>query len=415
MTATPTLSAFPALKNKIKDMISAMMLTDPLLGIMLKRTWIYVDESLPSAAATDGLRIYVNPKLFLKFSDTVKLAILAHELMHIILKHNSRAKAVMSRHSLSQLEANFVADAKANQYLIEYFDVYQFVRPDDLAKVLGMSVSDVKTMSFEELCWELAKRKSELRQYQRGYAGRPGSNDIQQPIAGGEVLNEGDKEDVGVGDEEAVSERVVKKYSEALVTAKAIGRLPGWAERVFSEIVKPKINWKVMLKEMLTKGLGKKVKRTWARPSRKHPLYPGKEFLKHMNKVVVLMDTSGSIDEKELQQFASEVYYMVKNVAEVILIPWDADVHGEFAVRRPSDVRKLKVRGGGGTVIRPALELVNRKYAGRTIIILSDWQIADLGEPATEALLRRHARNIVAVTTSATPPSCLRNVIRIEV
>jgi len=195
------------------------------------------------------------------------------------------------------------------------------------------------------------------------------------------------------------------------------GTLPAGWERLISELLKPEVDWKRLLMTVLTKGLGKKVKRTWSRPSRKLPdLYPGKETLKQ-NKVVVLIDTSGSIGEKELQKFVGEVYGIAKESSEVIVIPWDAEAYQPIVIKRYSDVKKIKtLQGGGGTCIKPALELVDKQYRNADmIIVFSDWEISDLYDTAVQQLLRKYAPRILAFTTYRQPPSFLRSYkIKIE-
>ena len=429
-------SSSRSVRDTIRDIITALIVRDPLIGLLLKRTWIYADESSMFIAYTDGLRIYINPTRFSKLRNEEKAGVLAHEVMHIVLKHVARAKHVRRLFpQLSQEAVNVSADAKVNQLIMSEFVLPEgAITPSDLATALGVDVKKVEESSFEELCELLAKKIPKQISLMYGLeldvfpesARNSGGEDGAQRGKREEgdrrsssrrdlvVLNEGDAEDSGVSSEEEMEERVVRKYVESFMVAKTSGKVPGWAERVLNEILKSKVPWQRLLRALLTKGMGKKVKRTWSRPSRKHPLFPGKEFLK-ANKVVVLVDTSCSISDKELQQFISEVYWVAKEVAEVVVIPWDATVYEEQVIKRPDDIRKIKVKGGGGTVIKPALELVHKKYPDSTKVILSDWHISDLGDRETEQLLRAHADSIIAVTTSATPPSYLKKVVRMEV
>jgi len=403
-------------KEVVKDLIASLIVKEPLIGLLAKRTWIYSDESLEHVASTDGLRIYINPKLFSKLPDSVKLSVLAHEIMHIVLKHVTRAKYVRKMFpELNVYDINIVADAKANQYLLEAFTIPPyFITPKSLASAIRVPVDEVVNSSLEEICEMIAKlRRLPLITPQK-HLELDVAHERDCRSCNYEILNEGDAEDEGISSGDEVEERVAKKYAEAFIVAKTMGRAPGWAERILNELLKPKVPWQRLLRTFLTKGMGKRVKRTWTRPSRKHPSFPGKELLK-AEKIIVLVDTSGSIGEKELQRFLTEVYAIVKDVAEVVVVPWDAVVYEEQIIRRPSDIKRIKIKGGGGTVIRPALELATRKYPDSMIVILSDWHIADLNEPKTEELLRKHADSIVAVTTSATPPEFLRNVVKIEV
>jgi predicted metal-dependent peptidase len=104
------------------------------------------------------------------------------------------------------------------------------------------------------------------------------------------------------------------------------------------------------------------------------------------------------------------VWAIVKEVAEVVVIPWDAEAYDPIIMKSVGDIEKVKVglKGGGGTVIYPALALVDKKFSdAQQIVILSDWYIGDLGRNETENLLRKYANRIIAVTTANKPPQYL--------
>jgi hypothetical protein len=223
------------------------------------------------------------------------------------------------------------------------------------------------------------------------------------------VLNEGDKKDRETND---LDKRWAEKMLEILISTKTIGKDPGYLQRLIEELLKPMIDWRRILRTALTKGIGRNVRRTWARPSRKiSDLYPGKEMLK-MNKVIVMIDTSGSIGENELKRFVSEVYGILRETSKVVVIPWDATVYDPIELRGMSDIQKLKtsIKGGGGTMIYPALKLVDEKFSSYDMfIIFSDWYIGDINTDEVQNILRKYAKKIIAFTTSARPPEFLES------
>jgi predicted metal-dependent peptidase len=58
------------------------------------------------------------------------------------------------------------------------------------------------------------------------------------------------------------------------------GKLPAGVERVF-EILKPKVDWRSVLRESLITGMGTRAVSTYQRPSRKHPELPGLRRFSH--------------------------------------------------------------------------------------------------------------------------------------
>jgi predicted metal-dependent peptidase len=442
-------------REAVKSVISALMAEEPFLGLMLKRTWIYADTETNAIAYADKLSIYLNPDKFNGLDSREQVFTLVHELMHIVKKHTLRSEEFMRRFSyvLDPVTMNILADAKVNQDLDKYRTFLKTLKPvfpDHVVKIFGLN--GVEKKSLEELIEELAKKASKMGSQITINVGNPeccvfrpsggggrsderrtggdmvseGNDNDRDIEAGGnkvrsgrkgsrEVINEGDAEDRdaeerGSGDE--MLRRWARKVVDSYVTAKSIGRISADLERVVEELLRPVIDWRRILYSALTKGIGRAVKRTWSRPSRKLPwIYPGKETLK-INKVVVLVDTSGSIGAAELKRFISEIVGIVGETSKVVVIPWDARAYDPIEVRSIGDIERLRVqmRGGGGTVIYPALELLDKRYSDAAkIVIFSDWDVYDLNITETQNLLRKYASRIVAFTTHSKPPDFLES------
>jgi predicted metal-dependent peptidase len=396
------------LKGEIKSIVASLTIKEPVIGIFLRRTWIYESKEIQMPAWTDGIRVYVNPDLFAAIPQNERPSVLAHEALHIFEQHFPRAKAIGAPHMI----ANIAADVKVNQHLYESgFRIPQnAVTSSFVSKITGVSAFDIEKMSFEEIVKLLMKNSS----------GSGGSGtideskcDMRETNSRGEVLNEGDEEDSNAKTAEEMERRAKKKAVESVVVAKVAGKVPGWAERTVNELLKPKVDWRRALRVALERGVGRKVRRTWTKPSRKSECFPGKDLLA-INNVVVAVDTSGSIGERELQQFLSEIYGICREVATVTVIPWDARAYDPIRITRAGDVRKVRLVGGGGTVFLPVIRVLEKMRYDQ-LVILSDWEISDLREKEVEEFMRKNASRIVAVTTYMRPPEFLRNVVELEV
>jgi predicted metal-dependent peptidase len=419
-----TESQIKEIRDAVQGVISILVMDNPFLGLLLRKTWIYV-EDCGGTAYTDGLKIIICYDWFSKLGRDVanggknQMFVLLHELMHIILGHTTRSKEYIRRYRkvLPPEVVNAVADAKVNQYLNDFKTTIPIITPEWLEK--AFDVKNVKEKSFEEILEEISRKAKTVKVevpmldvFGEGGEEREGEGRDRRPV------NEGDMEDEGAGSEDEMERRRREKIAETLVTAKMAGMLPAGLERLVNDLLKSEVDWRRLLLLTLTKGIGTKVKRTWSRPSRKLPfVYPGKETLK-LSKVVVLVDTSGSIGEQELRRFASEVYGILKESAEVVVIPWDAQAYDPIVLRSQRDIGKLKagLKGGGGTCILPALKVVDKRFSSADmIVILSDWEIYDIGSSDVQQLLRKYASRILAFTTYAKPPEYLRSFkIRID-
>lgn len=127
---------------------------------------------------------------------------------------------------------------------------------------------------------------------------------------------------------------------------------------------------------------------TWRRPSRKHADFPGVHRFAYP-RVHCLVDCSGSISEREFEQFIGEIYALAKQ-SPVSVIPWDTEAYQEVkAENQRAVVSKVKnmLKGGGGTVIKPALEKTLERMRLRDIVVvLTDGEIWDIDKAETRRL-----------------------------
>lgn len=85
--------------------------------------------------------------------------------------------------------------------------------------------------------------------------------------------------------------------------------------------------------------------------------------------VAVIVDTSGSMGKNELKNAISETAGILKAVGgSVKFCACDADTDGSFEVRKPLDLAK-RLKGGGGTDMRPAFEAVAKDKSNMIVCI----------------------------------------------
>ncbi len=218
---------------------------------------------------------------------------------------------------------------------------------------------------------------------------------------------------------EKMSEELKKKYLETLRRA---GTGTGGLRRAHEYYQKGKINWKAHLRTtLLTAARGLEHRRSWVKPNIVAPgKAPGK-ITATIPPVVTLIDTSGSITERDLGYFIKELENILRQVkpSETYVIYWDTEAYGPYKVKTPRQILEAKTppTGGGGTVIAPALqkaiELARRKGAAIPIIF-TDAEIFDIAEPKTRNLfaeLRRFSpAPPIFVTILANPPTYLEQL-----
>jgi len=215
-----------------------------------------------------------------------------------------------------------------------------------------------------------------------------------------------------------LKDKVVEQAVELAVSLRRAGNLPGGLER-FVAPSKPQVQWALLLRSALKKGTIKSV-RSWQVPNRRGlEGVPG--YLRTGNNLWLLVDTSASITDEELSTFLAEVVAISK-LGKVNLVTWD--VEPNLVVTAASRSRllnyvKKSVKGGGGTLSRPALEFVYKKMRrGDVVVVLTDGYWFDETE-VTDVMrkIKKYSSAAVLVTVGTVPEDAREagwTVIRIK-
>ncbi|PIE71370.1 MAG: hypothetical protein CSA22_03355 [Deltaproteobacteria bacterium] len=174
--------------------------------------------------------------------------------------------------------------------------------------------------------------------------------------------------------------------ARAAQQARTAGALPGGLERLIDEILSPRVDWRAKLFRFIQNAVPHDY--AWNPPNRRY-LHQG-IYLPSMRgddipEAVIAVDTSGSIEKRELDRFAAEVSAILDVCAMTVhLLYCDTAVQKtETFLREDLPIRMSPV-GGGGTDFRPAFDWVNENgVLPKFMIYLTD--LACLHYPATPA------------------------------
>jgi len=162
---------------------------------------------------------------------------------------------------------------------------------------------------------------------------------------------------------------------QAIRSAKACGQEPANLDRPLSESRETKQDWRTILRDFIAARTPSDYR--WSPPNRRHVasgLYLPSVERAGLGTIVIGVDTSGSIGEDELEQFAGEISAISDEAQpEAIHVVYcDAAVQSsqQFA---PSEPINLEPKGGGGTDFRPVFEWVDaNQIAPVCLIYLTD-------------------------------------------
>jgi predicted metal-dependent peptidase len=341
--------------KRISKAKTALILEHPFIGSVALNMPMSIDNSVPTAA-TNGKRVLFNEEFCNGLSDEELKFLVAHECMHPMLEHNFR------RGERDAYKWNQAADYVINKLLTDegIGKMPEQGLLDDTIYNNGGGTSDG---IFNLL---------------------PDTPDDGQGNGGqGQPL---DSCEDGQGSPAEVSQQQAEwkvKVAQAAQSAKMMGKMSAGLERLVDAILKPKVDWRDVLQRFVVKC--RSDQRSWARPNRRflsQGLYLPSVSGESLGEIAFAVDCSGSIDQDEINQFASEIstVWQDQRPTKVHVIYFDSEVshYDEFG---QDDEPVVKPHGGGGTAFSPVFKyMMEHGIEPVACIFLTDLCCDDFGD-----------------------------------
>ena len=373
-------------------------------GVMLMGTSAVVDHC--PTAYTDGVNKRYGRKFIEQITKEPQLrGLVLHENLHIALKQTIFGVPMFKE---NRQMANLAADFVVND-IITCIDGTVNNSHERLVELPDGGVYDpmFHNWSMREVYNYLKKHaKPKCKGKGQGGSGGGQGND---PSQGGTQNGEGDSQDewesvtvngktydLSNSDEHDIidisklsheerkdlNEEIDRALREGGILA---GRMGGKMPRAISDMLEPKVDWRDELREFVSSSVRGKDEYTWRRMNKRHmanDIYLPSMDNETIGEVVVAIDTSGSIGEKELNEFATELVSICEATSpeKVRIIWWDAEVAGtqEFSGDYTGIASMLKPEGGGGTMVSCVSEYINKERINADcVIVFTDGYVED--------------------------------------
>ena len=191
-----------------------------------------------------------------------------------------------------------------------------------------------------------------------------------------------------LSDEE--QEKLAKEIDEAVRQGAVLaGKVGSGGNRDLTELLEPKKDWRELLREYVKTTCSGKDYSTWRKPNRR---YVGMDLLmpsaisEAMGEIVVAIDTSGSIGQRELNNFLGEIKGICEQVkpSKVHVMYWDTAIcRTEVYMQDELDnlVKSTKPAGGGGTDPSCVPQYLNEKgIKPECVVMLTDGYVGGWGQ-----------------------------------
>lgn len=405
-------------RERLRLVRTSLILTNAFFGTLVMRLKLVEAEYLPQAmvrnekgevgilmrqnsCAVDGKNFYYNPKFLQTLTDAELKGVFCHEVLHCAMGHPWRVG------ERNKLLANIAMDFAINPVVVES----GMTLPKDALldpKFNGLPFEQIYTKLLEQMPPEIKKEIEEGKQGGQGGEGEGGGGEGKDKGQGqgkpqdekeGKGKGQGQPKDAkgkgngSEGSKEPKYDRwggVVSHQEEdakeqesqwkvaavqAATAAKQQGNLPAGLQRLVDEAVRNKVDWKSALRRFMQQSA--KNDYSWRMPSPRYAsqgLYLPRLYSETMPPVVVVVDTSGSIGQEELNVFHAELTSIIEECRpeKTWLVYCDAAVANvqEFI---PGDPLEFKPGGGGGTNMPAALDWVDKEgIEPACVIVLTD-------------------------------------------
>jgi len=308
-------------------------------------------EELSTMAVDSGWRMYYSPRFVMEQEVEALATVLLHEAMHCLHNHAERFTAVQQPDK--HVTWNIAGDAGINTLLDEAKMPWPTVEPVRIHSLSTWGITE--DMSTEAIFFRLLEAKDDPEMFsecgsitdrrRRAYE-LPATHEIHPSLR---------------TDQQAVIRD--RTAHDVLQRDRNQGDVPGGLLRWAQALLEPTIGWREELAGRIRRDLAMVAGRrdyVYTRPSRRQ------ESMTRIGSTVVLpamrqpapprvacvIDTSGSISDGELRDFATELIGITRASGVsggVTVIPCDAQVGMIQRIRSRRDVEDLKLHGGGGT------------------------------------------------------------------
>lgn len=323
-----------------------LLLRHSFFGNLATRLKLTNADEWCSTAATDGVKFYYNSRFIMLLKPKEVEFLVGHEVLHVVYDHMGRrgnrdpqmfniandyaVNADLKRHGVGQFITSVPClyekkyDGKPSEEI--YDDLMKNVKQIDINSLIDQMIDDHMDGEGEE--------------------------------GDGDGEGDGDKQGKGrpkMSDEER--ERVRQEMKQAIISAAQsaeAGQLPAGVERLIKQHTDPIMPWRELIQTNLTSSI--RTDYSWMRPSRRGwhmdaimpGMTPGEEI-----DVVVSLDMSGSISNKQAQAFLGEIAGMMDSFDgyKVHVFCFDTDTYNpqDFNSESMDTIEEYEPQGGGGT------------------------------------------------------------------
>ena len=318
----------------------------PFFGSIIRRCTIQLTDKVGTAGVgltkSCDILLMISPKFLESLPNIEQRAgLLMHEVYHLILEHITRGK------NLNQQLYNIAADIALNQYIPAHMLPNGALTPEQFKLERG---------KHSEWYYKALENHDQIKYVN--------------------TLTPGDNHDFWKDMEEnGLSEQEVKEKIERLTVGAYMETKEKWGDTSVPQEIKDQLDiisknakfaWKDELRNLFGRKMSSEVEYSRKRVNRRYGLKAAGKVTKYKPKILIAIDCSGSVSEKQYQEVFTFIKPLLKDGQEARLIFFDTEVS-----KHVYDVQKLDMIPSrplsGGTSFDCVMEYANEYRPDLTV------------------------------------------------
>jgi len=349
-----------------------LLLRASFFGNLATRLKLINADEWCGTAATDGRNLYYNSRFIEMLRPKEVEFLLGHEVLHCVYDHMGR------RGDRIPKLWNIADDYCVNSDLIKHRVGEKITTVPCLydAKYDGLCAEEVYDLLYENA--EKINMDDLLDKLLDDHLDDDGED--SEGSSDGEDIDGSGKGRPKLSKEER--DKIRDEIKEAVLSAAAAsdgaGNIPAGVRRLIQDMTAPKMNWRELLRMQLESTI--KNDFTWMKASRRgwhmDAIMPGMKNDELVD-IAVAIDTSGSISERMVRDFLSEIQGIMEQFAafKIHVFTFDTEVYNprQYDSENLDDITDYEVLGNGGTDFDAIFNYLKEEYIEpKRLVVFTD-------------------------------------------
>ncbi len=353
------------IENKLAAARTRLIIDKPFLGaLVLRLPMVMADPDWCQTTATDARQFYYNPEFIEQLTLSETQFILAHEALHCALSHFARRDHrikhrwdIACDYAINPLLVNDGLQPPPGSLYERTYEgmtaeeIYPYIEDNENEETLDQHLYD---QPDDQQRQSDPPPEPPPPQSEKDDEQDQGESPQQQP----DENTQGAPQPPPLSHDEQDNLNVQwqQRLAGAAQQAMQAGKLSGDMARLVDFLLQPQLPWRMLLARYMT-ALARD-DYSYTRPSSRRgdpAIYPS--LRSHQVDVVIVLDTSGSISQAEMEEFITEIDAIKGQMrARILLHACDAELAEKGPwVFEPWETFELpdNIDGGGGTDFRP--------------------------------------------------------------